>query len=82
MSGGWSPSRRAACSDASPSTLPRKDAQATGLPGKYGTTHYLTRLTDRRKIKENRDKACPTSLVRPPDKSCDEYPFASTRQGA
>ncbi|MEU1106634.1 NucA/NucB deoxyribonuclease domain-containing protein [Streptomyces tibetensis] len=59
-----------------------KDAQATGLPGKYGTAHYLTRLTDRRKIKENRDKACPTSLVRPPGKSCDEYPFASTWQGA
>jgi hypothetical protein len=59
-----------------------KDAQATGLPGKYGTTHYLTRLTDRSKIKENRDKACPTSLQRPPGKSCDEYPFASTWQGA
>lgn len=22
-----------------------------GLPGKYGTTNYVTRLTDRRKIK-------------------------------
>ncbi|MFC8349557.1 NucA/NucB deoxyribonuclease domain-containing protein [Streptomyces sp. NPDC057280] len=59
-----------------------KDAQAQGLPGKYGTTHYLTRLTDRAKIRENRNKACPTSLERPPGKSCDEYPFASTWQGA
>jgi hypothetical protein len=59
-----------------------KDAQATGLPGKYGTTNFLTRLTDRRKIDQNREKACPSSLVRPPGKSCDEYPFASTWQGA
>ncbi|MFG2129319.1 NucA/NucB deoxyribonuclease domain-containing protein [Streptomyces sp. NPDC048751] len=59
-----------------------KDAQATDLPGKYGTTNYLTRLTDRRKIKENREKACPSSLPRPAGKSCDEYPFASTWQGA
>ncbi|MBC2907857.1 NucA/NucB deoxyribonuclease domain-containing protein [Streptomyces cupreus] len=59
-----------------------KDAQATGLPGKHGTTNYLTRLTDRSKIKQNREKACPSSLERPPGKSCDEYPFASTWQGA
>ncbi|MER6704316.1 NucA/NucB deoxyribonuclease domain-containing protein [Streptomyces fumanus] len=59
-----------------------KDAQATGLPGKYGTTDYLTRLTDRKKITENREKACPSSLQRPPGKSCDEYAFASTWQGA
>ncbi|MFE1444397.1 NucA/NucB deoxyribonuclease domain-containing protein [Streptomyces sp. NPDC058739] len=59
-----------------------RDAQATGLPGKYGTTNYLTRLTDRTKKDENRDAACPSSLQRPPGKSCDEYPFASTWQGA
>ncbi|GAA2919569.1 MULTISPECIES: NucA/NucB deoxyribonuclease domain-containing protein [Streptomyces] len=61
-----------------------KDAQATGLPGKYGTTSYLTRLTDRKKIRENRGKACPSgsTLPRPPGKSCDEYAFASTWQGA
>jgi hypothetical protein len=59
-----------------------KDAQATGLPGKYGTTNFLTRLTDQKKIKENRNKACPSSLQRPPGKSCDEYAFASTWQGA
>ncbi|MFH8394292.1 NucA/NucB deoxyribonuclease domain-containing protein [Streptomyces sp. NPDC018036] len=59
-----------------------KDAQATGLPGKYGTTNYLTRLTNGSKITENRRKACPSSLPRPSGKSCDEYPFASTWQGA
>ncbi|MFJ1975306.1 NucA/NucB deoxyribonuclease domain-containing protein [Streptomyces sp. NPDC087903] len=58
-----------------------KDAQASGLPGKYGTTDYLTRLTYAAKIQKNRDKSCPTSLERPPGKSCDEYPFASTYQG-
>lgn len=52
------------------------------LPGKHGTTKYLTRLTDAAKIKKNRNKACPSSLHRPAGKSCDEYPFASTWQGA
>jgi hypothetical protein len=59
-----------------------RDAQASGLPGKHGTNKYLTRLTDGSKIKQNRNKACPSSLERPPGKSCDEYPFASTWQGA
>lgn len=59
-----------------------KDAQADGKPGKYGTTDYLTRLTNKKKIDKNRGKACPSSLERPPGKSCDEYPFASTWQGA
>ncbi|MFJ9127860.1 NucA/NucB deoxyribonuclease domain-containing protein [Streptomyces sp. NPDC102340] len=26
-------------------------------------------------------KACPGSPERPPDRSCDEYPFASTQEG-
>ncbi|MEU8993130.1 NucA/NucB deoxyribonuclease domain-containing protein [Streptomyces sp. NPDC048558] len=52
------------------------------LPGKHGTTRYLTRLTNKEKIKENRNTACPSSLERPPGKQCDEYPFASTWQGA
>ncbi|MBB6079473.1 NucA/NucB deoxyribonuclease domain-containing protein [Streptomyces paradoxus] len=52
------------------------------IPGRYGTTNFLTRLTERRKIDQNREKACPSSLVRPPGKSCDEYPFAGTWQGA
>jgi hypothetical protein len=60
-----------------------KDAQNTqNLPGKHGTKRYLTRLTNKDKIRENRATACPSSLVRPPGKQCDEYPFASTWQGA
>ncbi|MGW5036373.1 NucA/NucB deoxyribonuclease domain-containing protein [Streptomyces nigra] len=58
-------------------------AQTTkNLPGKHGTTRYLTRLTNKEKIKENRETACPRSLERPAGKQCDEYPFASTWQGA
>ncbi|WP_225827124.1 NucA/NucB deoxyribonuclease domain-containing protein [Streptomyces naphthomycinicus] len=52
------------------------------LPGKHGTSKYLTRLTDKAKIKKNRAKACPSSRPRPAGKECDEYPFASTWQGA
>ncbi|MET7920992.1 NucA/NucB deoxyribonuclease domain-containing protein [Streptomyces avermitilis] len=52
------------------------------LPGKHGTNRFLTRLTDPKKIKKNRQKACPSSRHRPQGKSCDEYPFASTWQGA
>ncbi|MFJ3513122.1 MULTISPECIES: NucA/NucB deoxyribonuclease domain-containing protein [Streptomyces] len=52
------------------------------LPGKHGTTRYLTRLTDKEKKKANNRKACPPSLERPPGKQCDEYPFQSTWQGA
>ncbi|MEW2289673.1 NucA/NucB deoxyribonuclease domain-containing protein [Streptomyces sp. NPDC047841] len=52
------------------------------LPGKHGTTKYLTRLTNKDKIRQNRNKACPSSRPRPAGKQCDEYPFASTWQGA
>lgn len=52
------------------------------LPGKHGTRRYLTRLTNKEKIRDNRGKACPSSLERPPGKQCDEYPMASTWQGA
>ncbi|CAL9627219.1 NucA/NucB deoxyribonuclease domain-containing protein [Streptomyces sp. enrichment culture] len=52
------------------------------LPGKHGTKSYLSRLTDKKKIKENRSKARPASLKRLKGKQCDEYPFASTWQGA
>lgn len=36
-----------------------KDAQATGLPGKYGTNDYLTRLIDRKKIRGNPGEGVP-----------------------
>ncbi|WP_331740405.1 NucA/NucB deoxyribonuclease domain-containing protein (plasmid) [Streptomyces sp. NBC_00015] len=56
-------------------------AGEANLPGKHCTTSYLTRLTDKTKITQNRSTACPTSLPRPLLASCDEYPFASTWQG-
>ncbi|MFD5699017.1 NucA/NucB deoxyribonuclease domain-containing protein [Streptomyces lasiicapitis] len=50
-----------------------------GLKGKGST---LTRSTSDKNEKDNRNKACPKSRKRPPGKSCDEYPFARTNQGA
>ncbi|MFJ9738588.1 NucA/NucB deoxyribonuclease domain-containing protein [Streptomyces sp. NPDC101166] len=59
-----------------------EDAQnLQNLPGKHGTTCYLTRLTDSKKINQNRGAACPGRLPRR-GLQCDEYPFASTWQGA
>ncbi|WP_331726462.1 NucA/NucB deoxyribonuclease domain-containing protein [Streptomyces uncialis] len=52
--------------------------QRLGVPG--GTP--LTRLADPVRIQANRDAVCPRSQRPPrPGLSCDEYPFASTRQG-
>uniref|UniRef100_UPI003F4975A2 NucA/NucB deoxyribonuclease domain-containing protein n=1 Tax=Saccharothrix espanaensis TaxID=103731 RepID=UPI003F4975A2 len=58
-----------------------RDAQAAGLPGAHGGTP-LHRLTDPTLHERNRATACPDSLPRPPAKSCDEYPMASTWEGA
>lgn len=56
-------------------------AQQSGLPGAPGGAP-LTRTTDAGRQDDNRARACPQNLPRPAGKSCDEYPFASTRQGA
>lgn len=53
-----------------------QDAQGSGLP----TT--LTRVTDPNIQDANRATACPAGYPRPDGFSCDEYPFASTYQGA
>ncbi|MFV0461046.1 MAG: NucA/NucB deoxyribonuclease domain-containing protein [Actinomycetales bacterium] len=37
---------------------------------------------DRSKEASNRSISCPKSLIRPPGMDCDEYPYASTREGA
>jgi hypothetical protein len=50
-------------------------AQRSGLPG------TLTRVTDSVRIAKNRATACRASY-RSPGKDCDEYPFASTYEGA
>ncbi len=54
-----------------------RTAIAAGHPSR------LTRLTDPKAIRKNRNTACPTdgSLPRPKGHECDEYPFASTYQG-
>lgn len=60
-----------------------QEAQRSGLRGSSRSSP-LTRTTDQARISANRDIACPQSplLPRPPGKSCDEYPFASTYEGA
>ncbi|MBM7331887.1 hypothetical protein JS562_55185, partial [Agrobacterium sp. S2] len=58
------------------------NAEASGLPGSWYTATPLHRLTDATLRQQNRDTACPSSLTRPTGKSCDEYPFASTWEGA
>ena len=58
-----------------------RDAQSSGLPGAYGTSTVLSRLTDQGLIDANRAAAC-GGAPSIPQKSCDEYPFATTFQGA
>ncbi|MFI8944846.1 NucA/NucB deoxyribonuclease domain-containing protein [Streptomyces syringium] len=50
--------------------------------GAKGRGPALTRTADKNLIDKNRETACPSSMPRPDGKSCDEYPFASTHQGA
>lgn len=56
-------------------------AQQSGLPGRYGSAplNYLgnSTLSD-----QNGRTACPNDWTRPSGKTCDEYPFKSTYQGA
>lgn len=58
------------------------DAQASGLPGGYPNGPPLHRLSSSVLIQANRGAACPPSLPRPDGFSCDEYPYASTWEGA
>ncbi|MBA2725792.1 MAG: hypothetical protein H0U53_07375 [Actinobacteria bacterium] len=61
-------------------------AQESGLPGKYIGQGWgnlpMTRLMDPTLKSRNQSTACPSAYPRPPDKSCDEYPFAASYQGA
>lgn len=59
-----------------------RDAQGSGLPGAYPRGAVLNRTTPAL-AEKNRTRACPSTFPRP-DKSrtCDEYPPASTAQGA
>lgn len=52
--------------------------------GPCSTENALQRETDDAKRDANRNMACPASLakIRPAGKTCDEYPMASTVQGA
>jgi hypothetical protein len=58
-----------------------RDAQAAGLPGAYPNGIPLHRTYNQDQNEANREAACPRNLLKPPGKSCDEYPFASTHEG-
>lgn len=51
----------------------KRDADGYGWP--------LHRITDEHQIDRNREVLCPRSRPRPPGMSCDEYPFATTKEG-
>ncbi|MFI9296775.1 NucA/NucB deoxyribonuclease domain-containing protein [Streptomyces gardneri] len=55
------------------------DAQRA-LDGKPGYGKPLHRTTPAQ-AKKNRQKTCPSSLIRPRGKQCDEYPYASAKDG-
>ncbi|MEV4937384.1 NucA/NucB deoxyribonuclease domain-containing protein [Streptomyces zaomyceticus] len=55
------------------------DAQRA-LDGKPGYGKPLHRTTPAQ-AKKNRQKTCPSSLTRPRGKQCDEYPYASAKEG-
>lgn len=59
-----------------------QDAQQSGLPGAYGSGRPLTRLWSDAAARQNWDASCKRSYVKPPGESCDEYPFASSYEGA
>ncbi|MFJ3880789.1 NucA/NucB deoxyribonuclease domain-containing protein [Streptomyces sp. NPDC090077] len=55
--------------------------QLAGHPGRGGGGKPLHRTMDKSVIAANRGAACPKSLERSAGQSCDEYPFASTKEG-
>lgn len=66
-------------------TLHIFQAQQSGLPGAIGSGTYLHYLANQTIKDLNRATACPDSLSNPmagDGYTCDEYPFASTYEGA
>lgn len=57
-------------------------AQQSGLPGAYPNGAVLNRITNATDKASNGRTACPAGWARPQGRSCDEYPFRSTKQGA
>lgn len=55
-------------------------AQYSGLPG-HGFERPLTRTTNWTTVDQNRSLACGSAAPSIPNKSCDEYPLASSNQG-
>lgn len=52
-----------------------------GHYGRIGSKHPLHHITDRNQQRRNNAVLCPASRPRPHGMQCDEYPFASTKEG-
>ncbi|TMR40555.1 NucA/NucB deoxyribonuclease domain-containing protein [Actinomadura geliboluensis] len=62
----------------------RIQTRGPGHYGRPGSGHPLHRLTDKKQQNDNRRAVCGRKVVGPPPRpgvSCDEYPFASSREG-
>ncbi len=60
----------------------RKVQSGGGHYGRIGSGKPLHREADQQAITDNRNKVCPRGQTPPrPGLSCDEYPFATTREG-
>lgn len=59
-----------------------RQAQNAGAPGAPSSGRPLTRTTNPAVQTANNNVACDPKWTRPPGKSCDEYPYASTLEGA
>ncbi len=58
------------------------NAQISGLPGRFDQGTNLTKLDFQADRDRNQTKACSGIPTAPAGKSCDEYPFASSHEGA
>jgi hypothetical protein len=59
----------------------RRIQSGGGHYGRIGSGHPLHHITDQAQQRRNNAVLCPRSRPRPPGKQCDEYPFASTKEG-
>ncbi|MFB7878552.1 LGFP repeat-containing protein [Nocardia sp. NPDC056064] len=61
-----------------------RQAQQSGLPGapKFYWTGPLSRMTNEAERRRNGGRACPSGRYSATGRTCDEYPFKSTYQGA
>ncbi|WP_157431473.1 NucA/NucB deoxyribonuclease domain-containing protein [Actinomadura hibisca] len=62
--------------------FPGNSTTPGGQPLVRGPARYTYKGVDKEFSRWSREVSCPGSLIKPPGQSCDEYPFASTWNGA